>query len=423
MLKADRPPSGGLSACGSVAARCHPFPTVCARILRLPLQTADSMLLSRTRFTARVAAEVEVDLKVIDCSREHAKTPAPESAQEQSANPNDNAEASARDRDSSTFAIVAQSALVAAAFYLVANLFYLYVYQWSDLDVDVIALPSFDELDRSVSAQRAQWSSIPVIVDSPWRRVYGAASFSDAIGIVEQANACSTPDAQAFLLRSRRVCEYLAPNFSKDPRDKNDQDSQGDSQPASWSILLTMYFQDRYCVGYELGAEQRCRNVGGPVSEAFASGEDEACLAAANRNRGVRTSFDGSTRSELLYLEIADRTTSPELYLESLQQVDNYDRAGVLEANEFVDLMGFDEIDAAKRAASMIAMCDIYGVCPPLGLIAMSECIPHRCPVDGDLETYLRRVNSVEVSELFDRWSAELVSRRGSLVRGGPRSN
>jgi hypothetical protein len=381
------------------------------------------MLVYAAALPAGLAPEAEVDLKVIDFNREEPRALGPEAPKGQSADSVTSEGDSAQNRDRSTVAIVVQSALAAAAFYLVGHLLYLYVDRWSDLDVEVIGLPSFDELDRSVSAQRDQWSSTPAIVDSPWRRGYGADSFSDAVRIVEQANACSTPDAQAFLLRAQRVCEYLAPNFPKDSGDKVDPVGPGDSRPASWSTILTMYFQDRYCAGYQIGAEHQFRDVGGSVLEAFDSREDEACFDAASQDFGVYTSKDEPTRSGLLYVEISDRTSSPELYLRSLDRVNVYERAGILEANNLVELMGFGEMAAAKRSAAMVAMCDIYGVCPPLGLIAMSECIPHRCPVDGYLETYLRQENSIEGNELVELWSGELVARREMLVRGrsGPR--
>lgn len=370
-------------------------------------------------FVAMLTTEVEVDLKVIDCSREESKALGPEAAGGQSPSSISNGEAAPREGDRSTLAIVLQSAFAAVAFYLAAHLVYLYVDRWSDLDVEVIGLPSFEELDRSVSVQRAEWSSIPVVVDSPWRRVYEATSFQEAVGIIEEANACGTPDAQAFLLRAQRVCEHMGFNIQKDPGDKFDNEVSDEGVPASWSILLTMYFQDRYCADYDLGADQRCSDVGGSVNEGFYSSDDEACFETANSRRGILTSLDGPSVSGLLYVEISDRTVSPELYLRSVRGVNPYERAGVLEANGLTEEMGFDEVGSAEHAASLIAMCEIYGVCPPLGLVAMSECMPDRCPIDADLESYFQRVNPADVVELIDLWSSQLVSRRESFVRGG----
>ncbi len=354
-------------------------------------------------------------MKVVDCSREAPQAPGHRGV-EDSTNALNDPGASAPESDHSTLAIVTKSALAALVFYLVAHLLYLYLDRWSDLDVEVVTLPSFEELDRSVFAQRVQWSSNPAIVDSPWRQVYEATSFSDAIGIIERSNACSTPDAEAFLSRARYACGSL--NFRRRQYSEaiSDVGEGREAMPASWSILLSMYFQDRYCSGYEIQGKQQCIDVGGPVHDGFASREDEACYAEANRSFGMYFGDDEPSKSGLLYVEVSDRTISPELYLSSLRRIREHDRVGVLERNGLTEVMAPDEIGLARDASSMIAMCEIYGVCPPLGLMIMSECMPDRCPVDGDARTYFRGIKSTETLELYELWSEELVSRREMLV-------
>lgn len=225
-------------------------------------------------------------------------------------------------------------------------------------------------------------------------------------------------DHDEVLLAAQAACSGFNPDLDPSEWFKSDL-MQGieDSGSSIRSLQLTVYFQNSYCDGVDVvhhdhsydGFLQRVRFIVDNSED-----EDSLRLAEIVSPTWADNPADLTDDDYEALRALARSAESPSVYLDAVSILLDDPRGGVVAADVFARLDNGVEVRQAKIVAASLAQCEIFGVCPAMGLRVMSLCVPYDCPSDGTIRAYYASKFSDDVIEVADSVVANLVSHRGA---------
>jgi hypothetical protein len=225
-------------------------------------------------------------------------------------------------------------------------------------------------------------------------------------------------DHDELILSAQSACSGFDPQLDPSEWFKSERmELARDNGRAIRSLQMTVYFQHSYCDGIE-GVPQDFSYQGfmARVEHIVENSEDEDSLRFAEIVAptwgDLPVELSESAYSELKSLALG--TNSPSVYLDSVSiLLERPDISGI-GAIAFGRLDNTVEARQAKIVSASLAQCEVFGVCPLMGLRVMSLCVPYDCPASGSIRDFYAAKFSDDVMEAADEVVAELVALRTS---------
>lgn len=183
------------------------------------------------------------------------------------------------------------------------------------------------------------------------------------------------------------------------------------------SLQLTVYFQHAYCDGID-NAPQDFSYQGfmARVGHIVENSEDEDSLRFAEIVAPTWGDFPAGLSEDAFseLKELSVETKSPSVYLDSVSILLEDPAVSGVGADLFDRLDNSVEVRQAKVVSASLAQCEVFRVCPPMGLRVMSLCVPYDCPSTGSIRDFYAARFSDDVMEVADQVVRELVILRAS---------
>lgn len=185
------------------------------------------------------------------------------------------------------------------------------------------------------------------------------------------------------------------------------------------SLQLTVYFQNSYCNGIDVVTQDFSydgflEKVGFIVENS--DDEDSLRFAEIVAPTWSDIPADLSDEDYSALRSLASTAESPSVYLDAVSILLEDPRGGLVGADAFARLDNSVEARQARIVAASLAQCQVFSVCPPMGLRVMSLCAPYDCPANGSIRAYYASKYSDDVIEVADDVVTALVSRREAHV-------